>query len=81
MDGAHHCRKTIVADQLSQATMNANATPITKIDEPGVRAEGQLLMQLRQEVAQLLGRSQIGFPGAQPVSFSRRHLQELMTKE
>ena len=23
--------------------MNANATPITKIDEPGVRAEGQLL--------------------------------------
>lgn len=61
--------------------MDASAQPITRIDEPGVRAEGQLLQQLRQEVAGLLGRSQIGFPGAQPVSFSRRHLQELMTKE
>ncbi|KAK2605540.1 hypothetical protein N8I77_008370 [Diaporthe amygdali] len=61
--------------------MDASASPIRKIDEPGVRAEGQLLQQLRQEVAGLLGRSQIGFPGAQPVSFSRRHLQELMTKD
>lgn len=76
MDGAHHCRKTIVA-----GTMDASASPIRKIDEPGVRAEGQLLQQLRQEVAGLLGRSQVGFPGAQPVSFSRRHVQELMTKE
>ncbi|KAI1306628.1 mRNA capping enzyme [Xylaria venustula] len=50
---------------------------IQSIDEPGVRAEGELLHTLRKEVANLLGRSSQGFPGAQPVSFSRKHLDEL----
>lgn len=63
------------------ATMAENARPIERIDNPGVRAEGQLLHNLRREVAQLLERSQTGFPGAQPVSFARRHLKELMQKE
>jgi mRNA guanylyltransferase len=71
----------VVRKQAITQAMDASAQPISKIDEPGIRAEGPLLQQLRQEVAHLLGRSQTGFPGAQPVSFSRRHLHELMTKE
>lgn len=63
------------------ATMDQNAKPIERIDNPGVKAEGQLLYDLRREVAKLLGRSHIGFPGAQPVSFARKHLEELMQKE
>lgn len=63
------------------ATMDENAKPITRIDNPGIRAEGPLLHKLRREVAQLLQRSQVGFPGAQPVSFARRHLQDLLQKE
>lgn len=55
--------------------------PITSIEEPGVKAQGELLHEMRREVAQLLERSQIGFPGAQPVSFSRQHIQELLREE
>ncbi|CAF3440848.1 unnamed protein product, partial [Fusarium graminearum] len=51
--------------------------PITSIAEPGVKAHGQLLHEMRREVATLLGRSHTGFPGAQPVSFARQHLDEL----
>lgn len=54
---------------------------ITSISEPGVKAQGQLVQQMRKEVAELLGRSQISFPGAQPVSFARLHLEELKKKE
>lgn len=54
---------------------------IASISEPGVRASGQLLYTMRKEVAELLGRHQTSFPGAQPVSFSRRHLDELTKKE
>ncbi|KAF4965801.1 hypothetical protein FSARC_6434 [Fusarium sarcochroum] len=55
--------------------------PIADIAEPGVKAQGQLLFDMRREVAQLLGRSQTGFPGAQPVSFARHHLDELTHKD
>lgn len=61
--------------------MDASAEPIRRIDNPGIKAEGGLLHELRREVANLLQRSQLGFPGAQPVSFARRHLQDLMTQE
>ncbi|KAI0430445.1 mRNA capping enzyme [Xylaria sp. FL1042] len=54
---------------------------IQSIDEPGMRAEGDLLLTLRKEVAGLLGRSSTGFPGAQPVSFSRKHLDELRRED
>lgn len=61
--------------------MNASSHPIRDIAAPGVKAEPQLARNLRQEVATLLGRNQITFPGAQPVSFSRRHIEELMREE
>lgn len=61
--------------------MDASAEPIRRIDNPGIKAEGGLLHELRREVAGLLSRSQLGFPGAQPVSFARRHLQDLMSQE
>ena len=55
--------------------------PLRSISEPGVRAEGQLLNAMRREVAGLLGRQQTGFPGAQPVSFLRGHIDALMRDE
>lgn len=62
--------------------MDGGATlPVQSIDEPGVKISGDLLRTMRQEVASLLGRNQISFPGAQPVSFSRKHLEELRREE
>ncbi|KAI4151721.1 MAG: hypothetical protein L6R39_001963 [Caloplaca ligustica] len=48
---------------------------------PGIRATGELLRAFRQEVADLLGRRSIGFPGAQPVSFAARHKFELQKQD
>ena len=50
-------------------------------DMPGVKADAHLAHQFRYEVAQLLDRNQITFPGAQPVSFSNRHLEELKQRD
>ncbi|KAL0259784.1 Dcp1p-Dcp2p decapping enzyme complex alpha subunit [Diplodia seriata] len=47
-------------------------------DIPGVKADRGLAEQFRAEVAHLLGRRNNNFPGAQPVSFARKHLRELM---
>lgn len=54
---------------------------IESISEPGIKASGPLLYQMRKEVAELLGRHQTSFPGAQPVSFARQHLDELTRQE
>jgi mRNA guanylyltransferase len=51
------------------------------ISEPGLKAPPHVVKQLREEVAQLLGRGPTTFPGAQPVSFARRHIEELMRQE
>lgn len=48
---------------------------------PGDKAATQDLFQLQTQVAGLLGRDSIRFPGAQPVSFSSKHLQELQEQD
>ena len=48
---------------------------------PGMKAEGELLHLLRSEVANLLSRDSLRFPGAQPVSFARPHLEELQQQD
>lgn len=50
-------------------------------DMPGAKAEGDLLHNFRLEVAELLGRHSLGFPGAQPVSFASRHIAELQKQD
>jgi mRNA guanylyltransferase len=50
-------------------------------DIPGVKAEYQLAKQFQIEVAELLKRHNLGFPGAQPVSFAARHIEELKREE
>lgn len=57
------------------------AHKLERIDAPGIRAEGAVLHTMRREVASLLHRQQLGFPGAQPVSFSRKHMDELRKQE
>ena len=47
----------------------------------GVKADEKLTDMFRKEVASLLSRHNLGFPGAQPVSFSNRHLTELMRQD
>ncbi|KAF2086409.1 mRNA capping enzyme, partial [Saccharata proteae CBS 121410] len=47
----------------------------------GLKAEHGLAEQFRSEVSVLLGRGQKSFPGAQPVSFARRHIQELQKRD
>jgi len=55
--------------------------PVLSIEAPGIKAEGDLLYTMRSEVARLLDRKNLSFPGAQPVSFARRHLEELTKQE
>ena len=51
------------------------------ITEPGIKAEPHLTHEFREEVAALLDRKSLSFPGAQPVSFARRHIEELTKQE
>ena len=55
--------------------------PIKSIAEPGIKVPRDVLPGLRREVADLLGRNQTSFPGAQPVSFARKHLGDLRKEE
>ncbi|KAF7857301.1 hypothetical protein EAF04_009542 [Stromatinia cepivora] len=55
--------------------------PVHDIQAPGIQAHGEVLHNMRKEVASLLGRPNPSFPGAQPVSFTRRHLDELMRQD
>lgn len=55
--------------------------PVPDLDAIGIKAQPQLADQFRREVAQLLGRNNLSFPGSQPVSFSSRHLLELQKED
>jgi mRNA guanylyltransferase len=48
---------------------------------PGLLIEGDLAADFRHEVAALLDRKNTGFPGAQPISFNRHHLEALCKEE
>lgn len=50
---------------------------LDSIEAPGIPIDGELLNNMRAEVAKILKRKNHNFAGAQPVSFSRRHLKEL----
>ncbi|OJJ04540.1 hypothetical protein ASPVEDRAFT_74038 [Aspergillus versicolor CBS 583.65] len=54
---------------------------VPDLDAVGLKAEPELADQFRREVAELLGRKNLSFPGAQPVSFSRHHLTELQRED
>ncbi|PGG95566.1 hypothetical protein AJ80_09938 [Polytolypa hystricis UAMH7299] len=54
---------------------------VPDLDAIGIKAEPRLAEQFKREVAALLDRSSLSFPGAQPVSFSARHLQELQRQD
>ena len=51
------------------------------IAAPGLKAPPHVAKQFREEVASLLDRKSVNFPGAQPVSFARRHIEELTKQE
>lgn len=48
---------------------------------PGLKADGEVLFTIRNEVAALLDRNAHSFPGAQPVSFTARHIAELQKQD
>jgi mRNA guanylyltransferase len=48
---------------------------------PGDIPPAEIQEALREVVAGVLGRRQLGFPGAQPVSFGRRHFLELKERD
>ncbi|KAI0382839.1 mRNA capping enzyme, alpha subunit [Hypomontagnella monticulosa] len=54
---------------------------LRSIDEPGLKVPNEVVTGLRQEVASILHRNSTGFPGAQPVSFTRKHIDELMRED
>ncbi|KAJ5298757.1 NAD-dependent protein deacetylase hst2-1 [Penicillium atrosanguineum] len=54
---------------------------VPDLDVIGIKADYDLADQFRREVAQLLGRTNLNFPGAQPVSFSSKHLTELQKED
>jgi mRNA guanylyltransferase len=59
----------------------AAQAPIQRLDAPGAKAEGSNLSALRRQVASLVKLGPSQFPGAQPVSFARKHLEELRKTE
>ncbi|KAI8720826.1 MRNA-capping enzyme subunit alpha [Fusarium sp. LHS14.1] len=61
--------------------MNQQDGPITSIAEPGIKATFEMRKELRSKVSALLERNSMSFPGAQPVSFARQHLDELTRQD
>ena len=57
------------------------AEGVFNIAAPGIKASPDLAQELRQQVANMLKRQILKFPGAQPVSFAREHLEALRKEE
>ncbi|QKX59163.1 uncharacterized protein TRUGW13939_06295 [Talaromyces rugulosus] len=57
------------------------AHSVPNLDAIGIKADPVLADQFRREVANLLKRNNLNFPGAQPVSFSAKHLVELQKED
>ncbi|GAB1192384.1 hypothetical protein APSETT444_001575 [Aspergillus pseudonomiae] len=51
------------------------------LDVVGIKVEPEKVDNLRHKVANLLGQTKIGYPGAAPLSFSSQHLAELQQKD
>ncbi|KAF9882683.1 Dcp1p-Dcp2p decapping enzyme complex alpha subunit [Aspergillus nanangensis] len=60
------------------ATMSMS---VPDLDAVGIKAQNDLADNFRREVATLLDRKNLNFPGAQPVSFAGHHLDELQRKD
>ncbi|KAB8247280.1 mRNA capping enzyme, catalytic domain-containing protein [Aspergillus flavus] len=69
-----------VDDVVMASPVIASADNTTDVDN-ATPAEPELADQFRREVATLLGRNNLNFPGAQPVSFSNKHLLELQRQD
>lgn len=54
---------------------------VADLDKVGQKVDLQYTLEMRREVARLLQRDSIGFPGSQPVSFVRSHVKELQDRE
>lgn len=54
---------------------------VPDLDQVGIKADSKLAHQFKQEVAHLIGRSSLSFPGSQPVSFASKHIQELQRRD
>lgn len=54
---------------------------VPSLKEVGVQAEPGLAATLRRDVASILQRDSTHFPGAQPISFARKHLSELAQRD
>jgi hypothetical protein len=72
----HQRKNTLTGHSTNTHTMPGSVPEI-----PGVKAEDDLAYLLQREVADLLKRNNTNFPGAQPVSFARHHIEELCQQE
>ncbi|KAB8349439.1 hypothetical protein FH972_023466 [Carpinus fangiana] len=73
VDGEHPLHPSAEAERMGASVPNLN--------EVGVKAEHPLAETLRRDVANLLQRNTLHFPGAQPISFARHHVSELQLRD
>lgn len=50
-------------------------------DLPGIRAPSEGAREIMQDIQRLIDRRSRNFPGAQPVSFAKRHIEDLLSED